>query len=103
MRVCVLAAAALLIGAMPTPAAPRVTVAGGVLSIDAQPIFPFLTWEQCAPQVDDNLALGINVFLAGRCDPAALASRIAGSAYLVEAYRDKQQELTGLIGYHQPD
>ena len=84
-------------------AAPRVAVSGGVVSVDGRPFFPFLVWEQCAAQAEDNLALGANVFLAGRCDPGALAERLAGRAYVATDYALLGQEAPGLIGYHQPD
>ncbi len=94
------------LGAAFAPAAagaPRVAVSGGVVSVDGRPFFPFLVWEQCAVQAEDNLALGANVFLAGRCDPGALADRLAGRAYIATDYALLGQEAPGLIGYHQPD
>ncbi|MHB8641483.1 MAG: hypothetical protein ACYDA3_01140 [Gaiellaceae bacterium] len=89
---------------VPAGAAVKAGLAGGVLTLDSKPFFPLLAWSQCAGQVDANLALGINVFLAGQCNPDVLAAALAGRAYLVTDYlRADGADQQGVIGYHQLD
>lgn len=83
----------------------RATVSGSSILVDGRPFFPIMTWAQCAPEVEDNLALGVNVFLGSSCDnPEQLVNQIGGRAYIALDYeRYAGREFSGLIGYHQPD
>lgn len=104
-RAVLLAAAALAL-AVSAAAAPREAhVAGRAVVVDGRSIFPVMAWAPCAGDVEELLAMGVNVLMGDACgDPAALARAASGRAWLVLDYeRDAGSTLPGVIGYHQPD
>ena len=96
---CAVGFATAALGEAGTPAsAPRVvqtgtsfrgaaTAKGRALALDGSPFFPVMTWAQCAGEVGDNLALGVNVFMGtspcGLTPEQDLVRKVADAALTV--------------------
>lgn len=78
------------------------SVGDGDILLDGHPFFMIGSWWQCAADVDRNLALGINVFVASLCDERALAERLGDRAWMIGSI-DGDESLPSSIGYLQPD
>ncbi len=79
------------------------SVQGRVISVNGEPLFPIIAWRQCAADVEENLAIGVNVFMGTSCNQENLVHAVAGRAYVVPDYAFSGQEFPGLIGYHLMD
>jgi hypothetical protein len=89
----------------PTPAAPAASTDGGVISIDGEPTFPLITWEECPDRWAPDVAEGITLFAGNPCTGLpALLNAVAGRA-LAAGTTDDVAGATGpgLIGWFHPD
>jgi len=81
---------------------PAATV-GRVITLGGAPFFPILTWAQCAADVEDNLSLGVNVFMSyspcGSEPEQDLVAEISGRALTLMPIGSA----LGTLGWHQPD
>ena len=77
--------------------------AGRVVTLEDVPFFPILTWAQCADEIDENVALGINVFMGySPCGPTAeedLLAGVTGKALTLMPIGSER----GTLGWHQLD
>ena len=86
------------------PPSPAGSTRGSAITLDGQPFFPVMTWQQCPQDVDANLAVGINTFLADCGDTAALSRAVAGRGYIAaSAATPPATTLPGQIGVYQHD
>ncbi len=84
----------------------QVTTKHGYLEINGNPLFPFMTWAQCSPEVDANISqLGINVFMDNSCGEAELADAVGSRAYLIapEGSRVKSRYVIAENNTDEPD
>lgn len=76
---------------------------GRTITLDGAPFFPVMTWAQCADEVGDNLALGVNVFMStSPCELTPeddLVRRVGGDAFTVMPIGSE----LGSLGWHQQD
>jgi len=76
---------------------------GRVITVDGDPFFPVLGWAQCADDVDENLSIGVNVFMGySPCGPQAeedLVESATGRALTVMPIGS----VLGSLGWHQMD
>lgn len=78
---------------------------GSGIRLDGKPFFPIMSWGQCASEVEENLTLGINVFMGSSCNEEELVKAIGGRAYFVSDYKNGNNlpSYPNLIGYYLPD
>src|SRR3970282_2802662 len=76
---------------------------GRVITVDGDPFFPILSWGQCAGDVDENLSIGVTVFMGySPCGPQAeedLVESATGRALTVMPIGS----VLGSLGWHQMD
>jgi len=78
----------------------------GSIKINGQPFFPIITWAQSAAEVQNNVDIGINVFMGVDGNAQELSNAITGRAYEVPGYGVSEPsgpQPEGTIGYHLPD
>lgn len=80
----------------------QVSTASGVFRMDGGGFFPVLSWSQCAADVPQEVADGINTFMGTSCQMDDLAAAVAGKAYLMAPLADGRR-YAGQIGWFQPD
>jgi hypothetical protein len=78
--------------------------AGGRILLDGSPFFPLMQWLQCPSLFEENVALGINVFMGRGCDSGSDADEVAAlerlGAYSVLPFDPAVKARPGLFGWH---
>lgn len=87
----------------PASSAPlSVSTSSGIFRVDGGGFFPVLSWAQCAADVPQGIAVGINTFMGSSCQIDELAAAVNGRAYMMNSLADGRR-LPGQIGWFQPD
>lgn len=108
----VLSASLALIAPAPAaaPANPVLSVEGRVMKINGKPFLPIISWAQCAVDVEQNLAVGVNLFMQTHCGDFDAVGRAIGDreAYVIAPYwvyrgQNATPQTNKMVGYHQYD
>jgi hypothetical protein len=97
---------ALALTVAPAALAADATTSGRTIVVRGRPFFPIFAWSQCPDEIEQALAVGVNVFM-GPCEStstAKLLARVGGRAYVVPPIAQRGSVRSArVLGWHQPD